>query len=137
MAAHHSPQPLINRVGAGVVFSGVGIFVGSPGRRDGGVGTRVAGERLGGPLWSSCLSSGPCSSEGMEDDHKGPLHLPATALVPTEPYRFSSRLVKYLPVKAGVVWSGEGMLLLASHLTRQGSCAAALVRRIGASIAPC
>jgi hypothetical protein len=41
-------------------LSRVGIFVRSPGRRNGGVGTRVAGERLGGPLWSSYMSCGPC-----------------------------------------------------------------------------
>ena len=37
---------------------------------------------------------------GHEDDHKGPLHLPATSLVPTEPARFSSALMKNLPMKA-------------------------------------
>lgn len=41
------------------------------------VGTRVAGERLGGPLWSSCPPAP--TRQGTWDDHKGPhstLHRP-------------------------------------------------------------
>jgi hypothetical protein len=60
--------------------------VGSPERRDGGVGTRVAGERLGGPLWSSSVPDEQVPQD-RQDDHKGLVKIPRIFLAPPPSHR--------------------------------------------------